>query len=104
MNFVQIDYYQRRIVIKSGYVEMFGAGRFSSPKQKVFKVFRLMRGSEDSALNLSQSNANEDQRHPETLNTEAYMISNQRMHELETQKAFVTALSRHERWKAGGPI
>jgi len=83
---------------------MFETSKFRSPKEKVFKVFRLIRGSGNGAFDLSQSNANQDQRQPETLNPDAYILSNQRMRELETQKAFVISLSRHERWKAGGAL
>ncbi len=35
---------------------------------------------------------------------EVNALSKRRMHEVETQRAFVMALSRHERWKGGGPI
>ena len=77
---------------------------FRSPKEKVFKVLRLIRGSGNGVFDPSQSNANQDQRQSETFNVEAYRISNQRTCELETQKAFVISLSRHERWKAGGPL
>jgi len=35
---------------------------------------------------------------------EAYTSSQQRMHEIDTQKAIIISLSRHERWKAGGPL
>jgi len=38
------------------------------------------------------------------LNCWTYFLANQRMHEIETQKAIAILMSRHERWKgAGGP-
>jgi len=71
--------------------------------RSVFKALKLFRGNED--VNASScTDLNENPRQPETLNSDAYILSNQRMHELETQKAFVTSLSRHDRWKAGGPL
>ncbi len=41
---------------------------------------------------------------PRTFNTQAYLLAKQRMHEIEGQKAMLILLSRHERWKAGGPL
>jgi hypothetical protein len=42
---------------------------------------------------------------PETsLNLQAYTLAKQRIHEIETQKAMTISLSRHEKWKAGGPL
>jgi len=34
---------------------------------------------------------------------EAYILARRRMHEIETEKAMATFMSRHESWKAGGP-
>ena len=71
--------------------------------RSVSKALKLFRGNED--VNASScADLNENPRQLETFNSEAYMVSNQRMLELETQKAFVTSLSRHERWKAGGAL
>jgi hypothetical protein len=37
--------------------------------------------------------------------TEAYLVSKKRQVEVETQKALIVSLSRHERWKgAAGPL
>jgi len=42
---------------------------------------------------------------PETsLNLQAYTLAKQRMHEIESQKAILISISRHEKWKAGGPL
>ena len=85
--------------------KMFETGRFRSPKEKVFKVFRLFRGVGKGHFNASpRTDADEDLRQPNSLNVQAYIIANQRKHEIETQKAIVASLSRHERWKAGGPL
>jgi len=34
----------------------------------------------------------------------AYTSSKERMYEIETQKAIIISLSRHDKWKAGGPL
>ena len=42
---------------------------------------------------------------PETsLNLQAYTLAKQRMREIESQKAMLISISRHEKWKAGGPL
>jgi len=33
----------------------------------------------------------------------AYQLSKKRMHEIETQKALIIKVSRHDTWKTGGP-
>jgi len=69
----------------------------------IFKTLKLFHGDED-VNGSSYADLGENPRQLETFNSDAYMVSNQRMLELETQKAFVTSLSRHDRWKAGGPL
>jgi len=39
-----------------------------------------------------------------SFNSEAYILAIRCMHEIECQKAMVILESRHERWKAGGPL
>ena len=46
----------------------------------------------------------EDREQTETLNPHTYIIANQRLQEIETQKAMIASLARHEKWKAGGPV
>lgn len=41
---------------------------------------------------------------PRTFNLQVYILAKQRMHEIEGKKAMAILLSRHERWKAGGPL
>ncbi len=38
-----------------------------------------------------------------TLNVQAYILANQRMHEIDATKAMAVSMSHHEKWKAGGP-
>ncbi len=52
----------------------------------------------------SKNGPNQDVEHTQTFNLRHYIIASQRMHEIEGQKAMLIALSRHERWKAGGPV
>ncbi len=78
-------------------------GRFGSTKEGVSKVFSLIRAIGMRDLNAS-SEANEDLRQPNDFNLRAYIAAKQRMQEIEGQKAMLIALSRHERWKAGGPV
>jgi len=86
--------------------KMFGpGGRFGSPKERVLKIFRVIRGSETPDLGVSShADANEDQGQPNTYNPQAYKAVDQRMHEVEAMKAMVISESRHDRWKAGGPL
>ena len=85
--------------------KMFETGRFRSPKEKVFKVFRFFRGVGKGHFNASpRTDADEDLRQPNNYNLRVYECTNQRMHEIEIQKAMLVSLSRHERWKAGGPL
>lgn len=39
-----------------------------------------------------------------SLNLRAYMFAKQRINEIETQKAMSILMSRHDKWKAGGPL
>ena len=83
--------------------KMFETSRFNSPKEKVSKVLRLFRDVGKDHFNASPcKDADENLRQPNNFNVQTYIIADQRKHEIETQKAFVIALSRHERGKAGG--
>ena len=79
-------------------------GKFGSAKQNVFKVFRLIRGIGKGDFSASYMDADEKPQQPKTSNVQAYLIGKRRMHEIETQKAMIIVLSRHARWKAGGPV
>jgi len=76
--------------------------RLGAARNEVLKIFRMIHssGSEDSTVCPSLA---EDRATRKTFNVQAYLISKQRMHEIETEKAMVLSALRHERWKAGGP-
>jgi hypothetical protein len=63
-------------------------GRLGSTKERVFKVFSLIRAIGMKDLNAS-SDANEDLRQPSSFNLQTYIIAEQRMHEIEGEKAVV---------------
>lgn len=66
--------------------------------------FRLPRDPEGNvSVASSYSYENQDQ-WSEALNPQVYLLTKQRISEVETQKAMVTSISRHERWRAGGPL
>lgn len=68
-------------------------------------VRRLLRGVGKGDFSASSyTDADEDPKQPKTFNLQAHISGKRRMHEIETQKALLTSLSRHERWKAGGPV
>jgi len=79
--------------------------RFSSPKGKMLKLFRLAFSPRDGEFDISsRTTANHDLSQLNTFSTQAYILGKQRMHEIDTQKATVIVVSRHERWKAGGQV
>ncbi len=41
---------------------------------------------------------------PKTFNLQAHISAKRRMHEIEKMKAMIIMESRHDRWKAGGPV
>lgn len=88
------------------HAKMFGTrGRFGSLKKEAFKMFRLIRGVATRDFNSSSYTvANEDLKQPKTFNLQAHILQKRRMHEIEKMKAMIIMESRHERWKAGGPV
>lgn len=83
---------------------MFGIkGKVGSPKENVFKVLGLNHGQVREDIISPYTPANRNLEQPKSINLQAYMSAHQRMHEIETQKAMVILVSRHECWKAGGP-
>ncbi len=78
-------------------------GRPNSTKEGVSKVFSSIRAIGMRGLNAS-FDTSEDPREPKGLNLRAYIAAKQRMQEIEGQKALAISLSRHESWKAGGPV
>jgi len=82
--------------------KMFGLGeRLGSTKKGVFKVFSSIR-----AIGIGNLDTSSDaEKEPIQLKSaEAFIIENRRKHEVETQKAMLASMSRHDRWKAGGPV
>jgi len=51
-----------------------------------------------------RTDSNEDREQTKTFSSDAYLLAKKRMHEIEAQKAMVIFESRHDRWKAGGPL
>jgi len=69
------------------------------------KLFRLIRGVRMGDMDASlRTDSNEDREQTKTSSSDAYVLAKKHMHEIETQKAMVILESRHDRWKAGGPL
>ncbi len=80
-------------------------GRFGLPKDGVTKIFRLIRSVVTRDFDVSSSaDADQNQRQQSAFNVQAYMLAKQRMLEVERMKAMLINESRHNSWKAGGPI
>ena len=75
-----------------------------SPFKRIIGIVGDESESTTSNLQASINRLNQDAEQPKTFNCDAYILANQRMHEIETQKAMLVSLSRHDRWKAGGPL
>jgi len=58
-------------------------------------------GDMDASLH---TESNEDREQTKTFSPSGHILAKNRMHEMETQKAIVILQSRHDRWKAGGPL
>jgi len=58
-------------------------------------------GDMDASLH---TESNEDREQTKTFSSGAHVLAKNRMHEMETQKAILILQSRHDRWKAGGPL
>ena len=82
--------------------KMFGMKERIGSARKVLKAFRLISKKEDFPAS-SSVYANQDLKRPKTFNVQAHILGIQRMNEIEFQKAMTISLSRHEKWKAGGP-
>lgn len=86
--------------------KIFGQGsRLGSAKDHMLKILRLIRNSGKGDLNASEfESAPEDLKQLNAFNLEAYTVAKQRMLEIQAQKAMMIFESRHDRWKAGGPV
>jgi len=79
--------------------------RLGSTKDYVLKMFRLIHGSGKGDFNVSScADENEGLGHSDIYSPQSYLIVKQRMYEIEVQKAMAILESRHQRWKAGGPV
>jgi len=79
--------------------------KLGSTKEYVLKMFRLIHGSGKDDLNASScTDENEDLGYSNIYSPQSYLVAKQRMYEIEVQKAMAILESRHQRWKAGGPV
>jgi len=70
---------------------------------KVFRLFGMKIGSnEEEPLGSNGDVPRHMSKQPKPFNIQAYRLGNQRLHEIESMKATIISLSRHEKWKAGG--
>ena len=82
--------------------KMFELGeRLGSTEEGVFKVFNSIRALGIRGVNASSDDKEESIR---PKSAEAFIIASRRKNEVETQKAMLASMSRHDRWKAGGPL
>lgn len=58
-------------------------------------------GEMDASL---RTDSNEDTEQTKTFSSDAYLLAKKHTHEMEAQKAMAVLQSRHDRWKAGGPL
>ena len=71
-------------------------------KLKLFRLIPGMRiGDVDASPNIE---SNEGLEQTKTFSSASHILAKNRMHEIEALKAMVVLQSRHERWKAGGPL
>jgi hypothetical protein len=69
------------------------------------KLFRLIRGIRMGDVDASlHTESGEDREQTKTFSSGGHVLAENRMHEVETLKAMVVLQSRHECWKAGGPL
>ena len=58
-------------------------------------------GEMDASL---RTDSNEDREQTKTFSSDAYLLARKRMYAVEAQKAMAILVSRHDKWKAGGPL
>lgn len=80
---------------------MFSSKTFTSQLIASFEKALITTGDEsESTSNLQVSRKGLSDA---SFTPQAYILAKQRVHEIETQKAMMVLLSRHNSWKAGGP-
>jgi hypothetical protein len=82
---------------------MFRIRRVSVSAKKMSKLFRFFTKSKNDLDSSSRVCASLERKQPESYNLQAQFVADSRMREIESQKAMIISLSRHEMWKAGGP-
>jgi len=69
---------------------------------KASKLIRLIRGLKGNYASVSPSGLESEDRQ-EPVNVQALIVEEQRAREIETEKAMLTSIARHQRWNTGGP-
>jgi len=77
-------------------------GKIGSSKEQAFKTFNLIRSLAKRHINSGPGIC--ESQGSDAFNVQAHISGNQRVHEVETEKAFVIKVSHHDSWKAGGPV
>ena len=90
-------------VVKRWLRRMFRIRRVSVSAKKMSKLFRFFIKSKNGLDSSSHVCASLELKQPESCNLQVQVVADSRMHEIESQKAMIMSLSRHEKWKAGGP-
>jgi len=72
-------------------------------KGKMLRMLGLNKGFERS-LSYHDGIVSKKESFDPFFRAEGYIISNERKHEVELQKAMIIKVSRHDTWKAGGPV
>lgn len=69
------------------------------------KLSRLIRGAIMGGMEASLCpGSNEDWEQTKTFNSNACLLARKRVYEIDAQKAMAILESRHDKWKAGGPL
>jgi hypothetical protein len=69
---------------------------------KVFRLFGMTIGSKEPVGSHGDVSVHMSKQ-LKPFNVQAYRLGKQRLHEIESMKATMISLSRHETWKGGGP-
>lgn len=77
-------------------------GSFCSQLLTSFK--RALRIIGDESKSTSNLQVSTKRLSDTSVNLQAYALAKQRIPEIETQKAMLISMSRHDTWKAGGPL
>ncbi len=78
--------------------------KLSGAKSGLSRLFNIRSSKNNECECYPHTCEDQDKRKQSDLLPEAYMLANNRMHEIDAEKAMALVLTRHERWKAGGPL